>query len=125
MKIKVQDLAPLQLDWVVAVANESEDCRDPHVTITRDGEPYIRVTTFSGLETDWEPTTDWWQGGEIIEREKIDLVFHHVNNTVTAIKWFEGQNKQTDESPLVAAVRVFVASKFGEFVEVPDELLNR
>ena len=71
-----------------------------------------------------QPSTNWSQGGPIIEREKIDLCWHHVTNTVTAIKWFEGQNQQTATTPLIAAMRCYVASKLGNEVEIPEELLE-
>ena len=67
----------------------------------------------------WQPSTDWAQGGLIIEREKIAIDWDH-----------DCWNASTDshpayysaETPLVAAMRCYVASKLGDEVEVPDEL---
>ena len=62
--------------------------------------------------------TDWAQGGPIIEREGLTLT-HQTD------KWAA----QTDcdlfsygPTPLIAAMRCYVASKLGEIVEVPREL---
>lgn len=69
----------------------------------------------------YSPSTDWADGGPIIEREKIDTAYCNV--------WYALHNAAfTDErqmkefsgaTPLIAAMRCFVASKYGE--EVPHE----
>ena len=125
MKIKVQDLTLLQLDWAVAVANESEDCREPKVARTYDGVRYIRVTTFSGVETDWEPTTDASQSWPIIESEGIKVVKAHPTKSVWASEypWGEYESEYFGKTSLEAAMRCFVASKLGDEVDIPEELL--
>lgn len=74
------------------------------------------------------PSTNWAQGGPIIERERIDLNGGAVEEcdtwrARTLLRSVSGQNMapcygMEAASPLVAAMRAFVASKFGE--EVPD-----
>jgi len=67
-------------------------------------------------------STDWAQGGPIIEREKIGL-------------WSEGYDWEAkiqtgvgewlymwDASPLIAAMRCYVVSKLGDDVDVPEEM---
>jgi hypothetical protein len=65
------------------------------------------------------PASDWSQGGPIIERERIGLAFGKA-------EWFaEGNDPPTDykrrvykaSTPLVAAMRAYVASKFGDEVD--------
>jgi hypothetical protein len=75
----------------------------------------------------FHPSTDWAQGGPIIEREEIEIVLtsRFPNHVWTAIR-------ETDEAcveasgptPLIATMRCYVASKFGAEVEVPDEFIN-
>jgi hypothetical protein len=67
----------------------------------------------------WTPSTDWSQGGPIIEREGLTL-------THQADQWVA----QTDDdlfahgpTPLIAAMRCYVASKLGDDIEIPKELL--
>ena len=133
MKIRTQDLTGPALDWAVAKAEDNEDCRDPYVTRTRDGvETYVKVTTFSGYEADWEPSADWSQAGPIIEREKISV--ETWNEDIPGLEWaasIESTCNQYGESdrkhkhgptPLIAAMRCFVASKLGDEVDVPKEL---
>jgi hypothetical protein len=73
----------------------------------------------------YAPSTDWAQGGPIIEREVITLI-HPRWDGWTAHKY---DDRVEDESytldgptPLIAAMRCYVASKLGEEVEIPTEL---
>lgn len=80
-------------------------------------------------EYSFHPSTDWAQGGPIIEREEIQIGRSH-----TSKQWVKQWVANTLESghawiggptPLVAAMRTFVRSKCKDaFIEVPDELLQ-
>ena len=71
---------------------------------------------------DWtyNPSGDWMQGGPIIEREKIELFPHEGDG------WGAMINNDFEfnccETPLIAAMRCYVASKLGDEVEIPEEL---
>ena len=67
-------------------------------------------------------SNDWGRGGEIIEREKI-AVWSDVDGG-----WFASGNEGSSEdyhaeTPLVAAMRCYVASKLGDEIDVPEEFL--
>ena len=77
----------------------------------------------------WNPHTDWSQGGPIIEQELIRVIAPTVRGVdwVARIKqplllnmngWFE----KSAPTPLIAAMRCYVASKLGDEVEIPEEL---
>ena len=73
---------------------------------------------------DWtyNPCGSWWEGGPIIEREKLDLFCS--GNVWDASTGDRGNNSiQSGATPLVAAMRCYVASKLGDEVEIPKELL--
>lgn len=64
-------------------------------------------------------STLWAQGGPIIERERItisDALDQWVAGLKGTLSWF-------GPTPLIAAMRCYVASKLGGEVEVPDELI--
>jgi len=125
MKIRTQALTLLQLDYAVAKAEDNEDCRDPCVTRTLDGmETYVKVTTFSGYEADWEPSVDWSQAGPIIDREDIHWGFgtKDGNKVVIASKFGHHVKPLLGPTPLIAAMRCFVQSRLGDKVEIPGEL---
>lgn len=66
------------------------------------------------------PSADWQHGGPIIQHEEIDLLVHDDGIWDATIRPY---GKKTvygrGQTPLVAAMRAYVASKYGE--EVPDE----
>ena len=72
-------------------------------------------------------STDWSQGGPIIEREKIDLYLSTGNICAAIWENLSGGGRLLAEAkgcptPLIAAMRCYVSSKLGEEVEVPDDL---
>lgn len=61
-------------------------------------------------------STDWAQGGPLIERERISIGY----DGKTPYAFIDdGPGPVYAQSPLIAAMRCYVASKFGE--EVPDD----
>ena len=81
------------------------------------------------LSHPYNPSTDWAQGGPIIERENIELL------CFTGSAW-EAQNggeynyinqyvgdAMAGPTPLIAAMRCYVSSKLGDEVEIPEGLL--
>lgn len=68
----------------------------------------------------WYPSTDWSQGGPIIERDGFVLAF-----VSTAKSWVchKRISKQYHgPTPLIAAMRCYVASKLGDDIDIPEEL---
>lgn len=112
MKHKVADLDGALLDAAVAkacgIGFEIVGWPDPQCLA---GEPVCRKA--------FEPSTDWAQGGPIIERERIAL------DPPDRSEW-RATKAKADEwaveygpTPLIAAMRAFVASKFGDEVDRP------
>lgn len=71
-------------------------------------------------------STDWSQGGPIIEREYIELTTTNRSNAEIWEAIFPGRGEdaivQYGPTPLIAAMRCYVASKLGDEVDVPEEL---
>lgn len=73
---------------------------------------------------DYHPSTDWSQGGPIIEHNNIFIrPLWHATTGVNTGLWSAGKSKffaipnhwhHEGPTPLVAAMRAFVASEFGE-----------
>lgn len=106
MNIKTQDLTGPALDWAVA---KCEGCVD--------AENDIDIGWI--LEGGFNPAVNWREGGPIIEREKIAIKengYSYWFAKVQGGKWVRAT------TPLIAAMRCFVASKLGEEVEIPEEL---
>jgi hypothetical protein len=76
-----------------------------------------------------EYSTNWGQGGPIIEREGIS--HGKTRNGKSHAAWigcasdFGMVNFYTGETTLIAAMRCYVASKLGDEVNVPQELMEQ
>jgi hypothetical protein len=76
-------------------------------------------------EGSYRPSTDWTQGGPIIERERIFVRPKTVGGWRCWIYDGKGEGIKFDQhgpTPLIAAMRCYVASKLGDEVDVPEEL---
>jgi hypothetical protein len=116
MKVKTSELKDKPLDWGVA------KCEGDEVSLIK-GQLETRWTT-----NGWKPSTDWSQGGPIIEREFIHwgmtAVPHGATPTVyLAYQYQSGTAPMKGPTPLIAAMRCFCASRLGDEVEIPEELL--
>jgi hypothetical protein len=67
-----------------------------------------------------KPSTDWKQGGPIIEREQIDIQCFPRKSGGVVWRTFHADGP----TPLIAAMRCFVAIKLGDEVDVPDDVLK-
>jgi hypothetical protein len=126
MKLKTSELTGAALDWAVAKAEGV----DGYIV----NESFMTRWTDDECEdgVDYHYSTAWAQGGPIIEREGIALdclrTCFVIDSWVAASEMVrEGDYdspviKFTGPTPLIAAMRCYVASEMGEEVEVPDEL---
>jgi hypothetical protein len=67
-------------------------------------------------------STNWAQGGPIIEREHISAFYVYWGEWEAFDDKTMPPSKHRGPTPLIAAMRCYVASKLGDEVEVPDEL---
>lgn len=79
-----------------------------------------------GKPMPWNPSQVWAQAGPIIEREKIMAAWngdHWVAGVAVDVERPDGKVSKGAEA-LVAVVRAFVVSKFGDEVEAGTEIRN-
>ena len=129
MKVKVRETTGIQLDYLVT-SIEDPDTLDYGVADWR--EQRRGVTAYGEYIHRYHQS--WNQGGPIIERELIcldnadvgkphHLWFARIFTTQKGSGWDAKGFSATGHTPLIAAMRAFVASKLGDEVEVPEELL--
>ena len=120
MKIKTAELTGAALDWAVA------EC-EGNVRLQYDSREGLIISNILGW-IPYRPSVAWVQGGPIIEREEIQT---YVANAVDG-KWcakprdreyWDFDGAAYGPTPLIAAMRCYVASKLGDEVDVPEELL--
>lgn len=115
MKIKTSELTGPALDFAVSKADNPPG-QDGWGWWERDEQGFL----FDPLnECRYSPSTDWAQGGPIIEREWISI-------------WQVGKNywkadlsglcSNDGPTPLIAAMRCYCYAKLGEYVDIPEEL---
>jgi hypothetical protein len=148
MMIKVSELTGPALDWAVAQCESVP-------TVYNCGILRYPPAQFSN-EEQYSPSTNWEQGGPIIENESITIIRHdddyatdrrgyttpkripvwgagaHEQHNTT--QSYEGEyfddptyligswNMSYGPTPLIAAMRAYVVTKFGAEVEIPEEL---
>jgi len=149
MKVKVCDATPVQLHWMVAMAEGDRVYRprlgrpgnwdkEAYLKDGSDDRWVVRVQNPKVAHyVDWtyNPSGDWMQGGPIIEREGISVMMSYRDS------YAEGANAKPSgwcarkyqygvlneplshgPTPLIAAMRCYVASKLGDTVDIPEEL---
>ena len=123
MKIKSSELIGPALVWAVAT------CEGYTATIKPTEVVYVHHNGEWHHNGNWRPPTNWAQGGPIIEREKIDCVADPNGKDVWMGQLYatrlsgEKVIRAYGPTPLIAAMRCYVASKLGDEVDVPEELL--
>ena len=129
MKIKTSELTGAALDWVVAKAEgktpktQCTSFRDAFIYRVYLGWSYEHSS--SGSIVEYRPSIDWVLGGPIIERERIFVRPKTVGGWRCWIYDGKGEGIKFDQhgpTPLIAAMRCYVASKLGDEVDVPEEL---
>lgn len=111
MNVKTQDLIGEALDLAVA------ECVGLNLYVAR-------LQRFS-------PSTNWAQGGPIIERENIEWQWlpapdkaHQYGARKPSLGGLNRTFCMDGPTVLIAAMRCYVASRLGDEVEVPEELLK-
>ena len=113
--MKTSNLSGAALDWAVAMSLKQSG-EDYTLTVDTDIDGVKRVN-YGGMYPEW--STDWAEGGTIIEREGISLDYCGEDGWYAI---FDAGHKAEGTTPLIAAMRCFVASKLGNEVQIPEEL---
>ena len=130
--VETSELIGLALDWAAA------ECEGRKIEFDYQYTEEIRFDGWWQLGPNhWQPlnsySTNWAQGGPIIEREKIKLfpnvggtwsaqIRHEKNHPLVAHKVPDGWTNSAGLTPLIAAMRCYVASKLGDAIQIPKEL---
>lgn len=129
VEVKTTELVGSALDWAVAMADGWEADR-PQAGQIRKGDIYMLVGPFRliGLGADkfYSPSTNWSQGGPIVEKEKIALQWIGYWDARCDRPRNEGGGSgyARGSTPLIALLRAIITAKLGETVHVPAELVN-
>lgn len=121
--VRTAELIGAALDWAVAKACNA------FVALELGGRlmDMSDISQFGARPT-YSPSTDWSQGGPLIEKFKITVGSDWDGERLVSV-WaycgpaFEGWPVVTAQEYLVAACRAIVAANLGDEVQIPAELL--
>jgi hypothetical protein len=119
MKVKTSILNGVALDWAVATAEGHKAELDDNEVVS------WKVILSNAYRLVWQPSTNWSQAGAIIERELITLDYNPLNPN-EGRPWIATTRSGAEEygaTPLIAAMRAYVSSVFGDDVDIPEDLL--
>ena len=120
--IKTSELTGTALDWAVAKCEGGTgfwyDTIATHWIKLNGKDCALR----SGWAQSYLPSTDWAQGGPIIEKEMLCVNPDYPRGWVAISN--NAEIMQLGSTALIAAMRCYVTSKLGNSVEIPDELIN-
>lgn len=111
-RMKTQDLTGQAFNWAVATCEGKENA-------------WVMYCLKGGA---LQYSTDWALSGPIIEREEISIAREFAEGCIEWAAWTPAPIRDDAEAfgygptPLIAAMRCFVASVLGDEVEVPEEL---
>lgn len=130
VNMNTADLTGPQLDWAVAKAEgfrmttpKQGGAANYEIVLTSNGgKPFYQCAVLYGrrLQCQYSPSSDWISGGPIIEHENIWLSAPSMSRTEWSAAVEASTESHPGPTPLVAAMRAFVASKLGDEVEVPE-----
>lgn len=121
--MKTSELQGAALDWAVAKALGGHEAAGSFLDGVVPHPDYFK----------FYPSTDWAHGGPIIEREEIYLLVADNKSWWAEVRRMDDGRKahhtsyqkcilQNGPTPLIAAMRCYVASKLGDDIELPKEL---
>ena len=139
VKVKTQDLSGSALDWAVAHATKAWEWAhewyptmtlDPSFIGVSDNAPRgsVSLVPRNPMRQDsqpFRPSTDWAQGGRLVETHQISLHCPQTTDDVWAA-WIitdRGEVVQAGDTALIAACRAIVAARIGDEVDVPEGLV--
>jgi hypothetical protein len=127
---KTSTLTGTALDWAVATASKLETVYDTawgHTCwrLVHKGLPGMPIGQRS-----YSPSELWDQAGPIIEQEGITIAKNPqdpnweamLNASTGSMFGLNGDSWAEGPTPLIAAMRCYVASKLGDELEIPNEL---
>ena len=117
MKKAVSDLSNMELDYLVAKIDDILYMRDTEGRVLEiDKDKRVYAVTADSRMYAYKPTTQWRQGGPLIDKYRISV-------QRTGSEWTADIDREitaVGATPLVAAMRALVTQKRGSMVEVDE-----
>ncbi|EIU4992730.1 phage protein NinX family protein [Pseudomonas aeruginosa] len=131
VEVKTFELEGQALDWAVGCIEDEQIERKQIGWLLMNLKVWVPLpdTPYFDIVTHWSPSTDWSQGGPLIQQYGCDLNCLAPANAWEANCW-DSAVPQPDlhicegETPLIAVCRAIVRAKLGDTVKIPAELIK-
>ena len=124
IEVKTAELTRLALDWAVARALGFVDY--PEDSVEQGAwwytDPLKAPFGERIYKADWKPSTDWRQGGPLVEGYAVSLETRPGDGWLAQVRGC--QTATADLTPLMAVCRAVVVAKLGDIVNVPAYLVR-
>jgi hypothetical protein len=126
--MKTAELIGLPLNWAVVKCECAIPAAFKSIPALLNGSVRVFRGDISSYSEPVSPSTNWAHGGPIIEREEISISREFAASKVEWAAWTPAPIRDDAEAfgygptPLIAAMRCYVASKLGDEVEIPKGL---
>ena len=120
--MKTSELTGAALDWAVAKCEYPELVWGSSIGIHHASHQIV-IPHLPEPQCYWNPSTDWTQGGPIIEREGIGFFPSEREGKPRWGARMVNTYISYGPTPLISAMRCYVASKLGDDIEIPEELI--
>lgn len=131
IKVRTCDLIGAALDLMVAIAIGGE--RKPYRFASNEDAPMHMAWVFPDgyAATSWRPSTEWDQGGRLIDKH-IHLIENQSTRSdpdgiAVCLCWCDATQREGEgwgATKLIAACRAIVSAHLGDSVDVPAELVG-
>jgi len=114
--MKTSELIDEALDWTVAKAWQNV---------------YSDKAILAALADGFAPSTNWSQGGPIIERERLQVTTERDGTWICSIPFAVEIGRYRKyifthgPTPLIAAMRCYCCAKLGDEIDIPEELCQQ
>jgi hypothetical protein len=105
--MKTSELIGPALSWAVALA---------------EGNPYVWKLRHRHIKGWDDYATDWAKAGPIIEAKRLGVLFKPEDQAWWSAP-LDGDVEHLGDTPLIAAMRAYVAASLGPEIEVPDDIV--
>jgi hypothetical protein len=119
-KVKTADLIGPALDWAVAYGLNGE----PAFFEAFGARMLGRSITKGVIDGSIRPSTDWSQGGHLIEKYRVGIYCDYSPDEVITANVTGSGAVCVGSTFLIAACRAIVAAKLGDEVEIPWQLFT-
>lgn len=118
ISVKTSELEGAALDWAVAKAVGQDFTSFPWIKTD-----LLCDRTGEWIEDQWSPSTDWAQGGPLLDAHACHMEQYPLAKNEPWVVWVRDDKAgECGDTLLIAAMRAIGAAELGDTADIPEEL---